>query len=104
MIASYKRKSNIAALVFLVSIVATVLVTSSTQKNLWDVGVIGPALGITLFASYIYAVWCLIRAKGRREEWILMAIFFSVLGLIVILLLKDHRKDGATAAPRPAQL
>jgi hypothetical protein len=94
MIASYKRKSNIAAVVFLVSIGATIALTSNSHQNLWDMGVLGPALGITLLVSYFYALWCYIRAKGRREEWILMAVFFSVLGLIVILLLKDQSKDG----------
>jgi hypothetical protein len=97
MIALYKRKSNIAALVFIVSIGATIALTSNSHQNLWDMGVLGPALGITMLASYFYALWCYIRAKGRNEAWILMA-FLNVLGLIVLLLLKDHCKDGTPSA------
>jgi len=109
MIASYKRKSNIAAVIFLASIAAAIALTSNSHQNLWDMGALGPALGITWTVSYLYALWAYIRAKGRNDTWMLMA-FLSLLGLIVILLLKDHRKDSIpnpepqTPLPPPEKL
>jgi threonine/homoserine/homoserine lactone efflux protein len=97
MIASYKRKSNIAAAIFVVSIGAGIVLSSNSHQNLWDMGVIGPALGITWTVSYFYALMSLIKAKGRSDAWILMA-FLSLLGLIVLLCLKDQRKEDTTAA------
>jgi hypothetical protein len=99
MIAAYKRKSNIAAVVFLVSLAATIALTSNTKQNLWDMGVRGPVLGLTMVGSWFYALWCYIMAKGRSGAWILMA-FLNVIGLIVLLLLKDLRKDD-TASTTP---
>ena len=97
MIASYKRKSNIAAVIFVVSLAITVPLVLNSHQNLWDMGVLGPALGITMLASYIYALWAYVKAKGRSDAWVLMA-FLNVFGLIVLLLLKDHHKEGAASA------
>jgi hypothetical protein len=94
MIASYKRKSNIAGAVFLAAIVADVALIWTGHKDLWANGAFAAVFGITWAASYFYALWCYIKAKGRSDAWILMT-FLSVLGLIVLLLLKDHCKDGA---------
>jgi hypothetical protein len=102
MIASYKRKSNIGALVFAASMAGSLAVISTSGKNLWDAVPFGPVLGIVSVASYFYALMCLIIGKGRSGAWILM-VFLNVLGLIVILLLKDHAKDG-TLRPPPQKL
>lgn len=92
MLASYKRKSNIAATAFLVGIVGDVALISTGHKELWNNTMFATVFGITWAASYFYALWAYVKAKGRSGAWVLMA-FLNVIGLIVLLLLKDLHKD-----------
>lgn len=96
MIAAYKRKANIAALVFVAAIAASLWWSSGA--NIWESGPLGVALGVTWLCAFFYAFYAYIMAKGRNPAWVLM-LFLNVIGLIVILLLKDHAKDGQ---PPPA--
>ena len=103
MIASDKRKSQIAALVFIVSAGAAMALISNSHQNLWEMGVLGPALGITMMFSYLYALICYVSAKGRHGGWVVFALLFSVVGLLIVLSLEDHCKDG-TLRPPPQKL
>ncbi len=103
MLASYKRKSNIAGAIFLAFAVGDVVLISTGHKKLWDNSVFGPVVGITWAVSYLYALWAYVKAKGRSDAWVLMGVpvaipFLSLLGLIVLLCLKDQRKEDTTAA------
>jgi hypothetical protein len=98
MLASYKRKSNIAGAIFLAGIVGDVILLSTGHKDLWNNSVFATTFGITWAASYLYALWAYVKAKGRSDAWVLMA-FLNVIGLIVLLMLKDlHKEDAASAA------
>jgi len=97
-IASYKRNASIAAVVWLAAIICETVLIWNRGKDPWD----ETPLGFLLFGIYIVAVlltfWWYIKAKGRSGNWILM-LAFHVIGLIVILLLKDRAKDGQPPAP-----
>jgi len=93
MLASYKRKSAIAAVIFVVSLGTAVALASNRHQNVGGIGVLGVALAIMWTVSYFYALWAYIRAKGRDDKWILMA-FLNLLGLVVILMLKDLHKEN----------
>jgi len=97
MLASYKRKSNIAGAIVLAFAVCDVVLISTGHRKLWDNSVFGPVIGITWAVSYLYALWAYVKGKGRSDAWVLMA-FLNVLGLIVLLCLKDQRKEDTTAA------
>ena len=92
MIASYKRKSGVATVIFAISITSAIALTPS-GANLWERGPFGPLLGITYVVAFFLAFWWYIKAKGRSEAWILM-LSLNLLGMVVILLLKDYCKDG----------
>jgi hypothetical protein len=102
MIASYTRKANIAAAIFLAALVGDIVLLSTGHRDLRDNDVFALAFGLWA-ASYLYAMWAYVKAKGRSGAWALMACWMLI-GPIVILLLKDHSKEGAPAAPAaPAQ-
>jgi hypothetical protein len=95
--AAYQRKSNIAALVFVGCIVGAVVMIDQSNENLWDGGIIGAATGIGTMASWFYALWAYMKAKGRSGLWCLLGMG-SVLGLVVLLLLKDRHRARAAAS------
>ena len=95
MIASYKKKSNIAAAVCGISGVCLMLSMNFDEGNIWDNGNISAMVSITLSGfAFIYAVWAYAKAKGRSGFWVLAALFGSVLGLIIIACLKDKFPDS----------
>jgi len=98
MLASYTRKSNIAAAVFIACIVGDVVLISSGHRELWDNDVFAAVLGLTFVTSYLYAVWAYVKAKGRSGAWVLLGVFLSVIGLTALLLLKDLHKERTEGA------
>ena len=58
--------------------------------------------GFAWLASYVYALWAFAMAKGRSGAWVMLGLVMPLIGLIVILLLKDHRKEGVPSAPASA--
>ncbi len=105
MLASYKRKSNIAGAILAFAVGAVVLIPTG-HKDPWDNSGFGPVVGLITVESYLYALWAYVKAKGRSDAWVLMpllalassSLFLNVLGLIVLLCLKDQRKEDTTAA------
>ena len=94
MIPAYKRKSNIGALVFAAGMVVCIWWAAQYPgANIWQSDLLAAAVGVTMVGAYFYALYALVRAKGRNPAWILMT-FLNVFGLLVILLLKDHAKGG----------
>ena len=118
MIASYKRKSNIAAIVFLASggafgalaiLVPSLATPYNSHQDLWATKTLETVFLYICMASFLYALWAYIRAKGRDDKWILMVFLLNmlgllVLGLLVIVLLKDYRKDGVSIQEPPVPL
>ena len=97
MLADYKRKSNIGAGVFLLSLIGAVAwISTHPGQNLYvDGGLLGTFLGVTLTVSWFYAVWAYVKAKGRSGWWTL-AGFAGFIGLIILLFLKDLAKAGGS--------
>ena len=98
MIASYKRNSNIAAVV---CIAAEVGLTVPTLHNIGKDPLdspLGPVLLAVGAGAVMFSLWCYLKAKGRSGAWLYTCAFLPV-GLLVILLLKDHAKDGQPPAP-----
>ena len=92
MIQSYKRKSAIAAVVFVAGIAGSfVLASYDGIKSVHEL--FGPLLVLTWAAAYFLAIWWYIKAKGREGTWIL-AGFLNLIGLIILLCLEDHAEDG----------
>ena len=97
MILAYKKKANTAALIWLISIpigifvifISAVIVNPQTQHSI-DLGM--ALVGLFSGIAFVCSCWFYIKAKGRSGWWILMLVF-SIVGLIVLALLKDRAKD-----------
>ncbi len=99
MIQSYKRKSIVAAVVFVAGIACT-FVLAGYDDNWWVDDVFGPLLVLGWTAAYFLGIWWYIKAKGREGLWIL-AGFLNLIGLIVLLCLEDHAEDGRPPSTPP---
>lgn len=89
MIATYKRKSNIAAAVFGVALILTVVLFVA-DRNIWassqDIAQFCALIG---GIAFYYALWAYVKSKGRSGYWVLLVVFFFVFGLIILNFLKD---------------
>jgi len=94
MLAKYKKQSNIAAGVWLCSLVALVALMPSAQGNIWDNGDI---LRVTIMAisaiSFWYAFWAYAKAKGHSAILGLVLPLLSVIGLLILAGLKDRHPE-----------
>jgi protein-S-isoprenylcysteine O-methyltransferase Ste14 len=90
MIAAYKRKSNIAAVVCALSIAGVVPISPDDPGHNNPFGTI---LVVSYCVSFLLALWWLLKAKGRSGGN-LCWLFLSVIGFVVILRLEDRCKDG----------
>lgn len=96
MLAKYKNAGNIVLCASVISFLAAVWLTKdSTAKNVFDAGgapaVLAPAsiLGVWV-AFYTYA-----KAKGQSGWLGIVLPFLSIIGLIILLKLKDkHPEDS----------
>jgi cytochrome bd-type quinol oxidase subunit 2 len=102
MIASYKRKAGIATVVFVIGMAGGIALTRN-GGNVWESAPLGPLFGITYVVAFFLAFWWYIKAKGRSGAWILM-LLLNLLGMIVILLLKDHCENGQEPVAEGAPL
>ena len=96
MIQSYKRKSKIAAVVFVAGVAGSFVLAGYDGNKFVD-DVYGPLLVGAWMAAYWLAIWWYIQAKGRERTWIL-AGFLNLIGLIILLCLEDHAEDGLPSA------
>jgi hypothetical protein len=101
MLPSYKRRATIAAAVFMTGIIGNVVLVFTGHKDLWDKRIFGHVSGLTLAASYLYALLAHVRGKGRSPAWVLMALL-NVIGLIVLLMLEDLHKESSASETPPA--
>jgi mannose/fructose/N-acetylgalactosamine-specific phosphotransferase system component IID len=98
MIDSYKRKANIAGAICMAALIGPVVAvnvlawTGHKVVTGDDAIVLAEVIMIALALPYFYGTWAYLKAKGRSGAWVLLA--GTLIGMIVILLLKDHAKDG----------
>lgn len=90
MIPAYKKKTNSAGAVCLVTMIgAAVWVTLSDPKQVGLGSVAVPLLSLVAGIAFICACWFHIKAKGRSGWWILVLVF-NLLGLVILALLRDR--------------
>lgn len=103
MLAQYRRKGNIAAGVWLASILPFVaFVAIADDLPQFAQGIIQLTLIILLTGSYWYACWAFAKAKGYSGFVGLMLPIFSILGLIVLIALRDKHKIDEPPDVSPA--
>jgi hypothetical protein len=106
MIASFKRKANIAGAICMVALIGPIVLVNVLAWTGHKVVtgdnaiVLAEVIMIALVVPYFYGTWAYLKAKGRSGAWVLLA--GTLIGMIVILLLKDHAKDGQPPAPPAA--
>lgn len=96
MIATYKRKSNIAAAVTGVALIL-VIVLFVNDRNTWvNSQEIAQFFALIGGAAFYYALWAYVKSKGRSGSWVLLVVFFFVFGLVILIFLKDKSNDLKT--------
>ena len=99
MIAEYKKKSNIAAGVWLATMAILIYMFSgnSVEGNIWETGNIPVIIVFTIHGlSFAAALWWYAKAKGYWGILGLLLMFLSIIGLIIIALLPDKNKIDTT--------
>jgi membrane protease YdiL (CAAX protease family) len=98
MIEAHKKKANIAAGIWLVTVV-TILVmvfTGNMEGNIWDTGNVPAIAVMTAQAlSFLAALWWYAKAKGYWGVLGIGLALLNLIGLIIIAVLPDRRKDDA---------
>jgi uncharacterized membrane protein YkvI len=94
-LANYKKKSNIAAAVWIVSLIAVIAsLPLAGGKNIWDSSNPLPAIIFMVNGlAFFYAFWAYAKAKGYSSALGLILPFFSVIGLIILAVLKDKHPE-----------
>ena len=101
MITRYKRRATISVLVWLTGVVIGGLLARS-----FNLPRVGDMLHAWAVLVLFLGAWWLLKAKGQPGWWLLMPFltlswqWFSLLGMLVILLLPDKCTDGQEPAPR----
>lgn len=95
MLAEYKRKSNIAVWVCVLSVVPLAVAAMNSEGNIWENGNILAMTSETIcVGAFAYAVWAYVKSKGRSGFWVIAPIFGNVIGLIILASLKDKSPEG----------
>ena len=98
MLVKYKKQANIAAGVWLISLVGLLAIVPSTKGNIWDSGnVIGILLMLISIGTFWFAFWAYAKAKGYSGFLGLVLPLFSVLGLIILAALRDKHAEPKSA-------
>ena len=94
MLAKYKKQANIAAGLWLCSVVAIVATMQSAQGNIWvNADIPRISLIVVSAISFWFAFWAYARAKGHSGLLGLVLPFFSVVGLLILARLKDRHPE-----------
>lgn len=94
MLASYKKKANIAAGVWFAAMLLLIPLSLAMEpgSNIWrDGNVIAQAVFAVLIAAWFYGLWAYLRAKGHSGFWVVLG-FFTLIGLVIISALPDKHK------------
>ena len=103
MIQSHRQTAKRAGIVCIVSM-ALFFLTMPWQKDVdsFAIEMVRAVVGIFLLGSFYISLWYLLKAKGRSELW-LFTLIFSVVGLMIIFLLKDHTTSTEGIASNGAE-
>lgn len=91
MIADYQRKANIAAGIWLLSLVGALAAMPLTNgSNVWEASNPLPPIIFSLNGiAFFYAFWAYAKAKGYSGAIGLLLPLLSLIGLIILVVLKD---------------
>jgi hypothetical protein len=95
----YKRKANIAAIVWLAAMLSIIPIALSMPPgaSIWDgEHNLGLLAGLTMTAAYLYGLWAYLKAKGQPLAWIVLAVVLNLIGLIIVVALPDKHKSAET--------
>lgn len=99
MIAEYKKKSNIAAGVWLVTMAILIYMFSGNgvESNIWKTENIPVIIVFTIHGlAFAAALWWYAKAKGYWGILGLLLMLLNIIGLIIIALLPDKEKTDIT--------
>ena len=97
MLVKYKKQANISAGVWLITLILLIAVIQSTKGNMWESGDVGGiALLITNIGSFWFSFWAYAKAKGYSGLVGLVLPLLSVLGLVILAMLRDKHPESAT--------
>jgi hypothetical protein len=96
-IESHKKKSNIGAGVWLASMAVLVglILSGQVEGNIWDGN--NPLAAIVFIINGLsmgFALWFYAKAKGYWGILGLALIFLSIIGLLILAVLPDRRKEA----------
>jgi hypothetical protein len=104
MLATYKKAGNIALAASAVCIVAIgVLGRNSATGNVWGPGGAPVILMIAFTLSIMAMFWAYAKAKGYSGLLGLVLPFLSIVGLVILLGLKDKHPVSAANGPSTVQ-
>ena len=95
MLAGYKRKANIGAAVWFVSmgVLLYFITNDPDMPNVWDGGeTLIQALVVINGIAWFFALWAYVKAKGRSGFWAVLGVL-QLVGLIAIAMLKDKHPE-----------
>jgi len=96
MLPSYKRVGNVALAIAAVCVIAIgVLGRNSANGNVWGVGGAPPVLMYATVISVMVMFWAYAKAKGHSGWLGVVLPFLNVIGLMVLLRLKDRHPRTA---------
>ncbi len=101
MLLQYKRKANIAAGIWLASMVPLIFVIIADGDRGVIREILQPLLIFVNVGSFWYAFWAFAKAKGYSGFLGLVLPIFSILGLIILVSLRDKHKEGEPTALSP---
>jgi len=96
MITSYSRKAGIAAIACVVGLATAIAITPNGMKVWYNTPFV-LILGAVGVASFFLTFWWVLKAKRRSDLWMLM-LLLNLIGMVVILLLRDQSKGAEESA------
>jgi hypothetical protein len=104
MLASYRRKANIAAAIFFAGLILFFVYMEKDGGNIWKSGdILQTALAATWVISFYYCFWAFAKAKGY-SGWLGLVLPIFIVGPIILLLLKDKHKSGLAGSTAPTSV
>jgi hypothetical protein len=97
MLIKYKKQANNAVGIGLVTLTIAILTGLSTKENIWASS-IGSVLMLTCMGSFWFSFWAYAKAKGYSGFIGLVLPLLNILGLIILLGLRDKHPESASGA------
>ena len=94
MLVKYKKQANISTGIWLVTLIAF-LASPLPSGNIWESGDIPRMLLMTAsVAAFWFCFWAYAKAKGYSGWLGVVLPIFSVIGLVILAMLKDKHPDS----------